>query len=356
MRVLRSRLLAAAQEEAAAAASDARRSQVRTVDRSERVRTYNFAENRISDHRVGFKAYNLDQVLDGALDDVIDALTRADVEALLGRRVVTGPARPVTAALAEPLPAPGRWRCVAPGGRRVAPRALPRRPRARGCGLWTAWQPRTKPCSGTSSRGAPPVNRCSTSSDMLPFRHLEVAVGPGVFVPRPETELLVDEVLDKLRASAEPVVVDLCAGSGAIALSIAQELAGSRVYAVKRTTPRSPGCGATPRAPRSRRLRPTSPTQHCSRTCAAASTRSSSNPPYLPASTPVEPEVHADPAVAVFAAADGMAVIAAVVARAAELLKAGGLLVIEHDETQGDAVPALLDGTVTRAMSPTATI
>ena len=60
---------------------------MRTVDRSERVRTYNFPENRISDHRVGFKAYNLDQVLDGALDDVIDALTRADTEALLPARV-----------------------------------------------------------------------------------------------------------------------------------------------------------------------------------------------------------------------------------------------------------------------------
>jgi peptide chain release factor 1 len=83
MRVLRARLLAAAQEEADAAASDARRSQVRTVDRSERVRTYNFPENRISDHRVGFKAYNLDQVLDGALDDVIAALQHADTEALL---------------------------------------------------------------------------------------------------------------------------------------------------------------------------------------------------------------------------------------------------------------------------------
>jgi peptide chain release factor 1 len=83
MRVLRARLLAAAQDAADSAASDARRSQVRTVDRSERVRTYNFAENRISDHRVGFKAYNLDQVLDGALDDVIDALTRADTEAML---------------------------------------------------------------------------------------------------------------------------------------------------------------------------------------------------------------------------------------------------------------------------------
>ena len=78
LRVLRSRLLAQAQEEADKQAATARRSQVRTVDRSERVRTYNFPENRISDHRVGFKAYNLDQVLDGALDDVIDALIRAD--------------------------------------------------------------------------------------------------------------------------------------------------------------------------------------------------------------------------------------------------------------------------------------
>jgi len=83
LRVLRARLLAQAQEAAEQEASDARRSQVRTVDRSERVRTYNFAENRIADHRVNFKAYNLDQVLDGALDDVINALTRADVEAAL---------------------------------------------------------------------------------------------------------------------------------------------------------------------------------------------------------------------------------------------------------------------------------
>jgi len=84
LRVLRARLLAAAREEAAAAASDQRRSQVRTVDRSERVRTYNFPENRISDHRVGYKAHNLDQVLDGNLDDVIAALQKADTEALLG--------------------------------------------------------------------------------------------------------------------------------------------------------------------------------------------------------------------------------------------------------------------------------
>ncbi len=83
LRILRARLLAAAQEAADAAASAERRSQVRTVDRSERVRTYNFAENRIADHRVNFKAYNLDQVLDGDLDAVIQALVDADIAARL---------------------------------------------------------------------------------------------------------------------------------------------------------------------------------------------------------------------------------------------------------------------------------
>jgi peptide chain release factor 1 len=84
MRILRSRVLAAAQEEADAAASAERKSQIRTVDRSERIRTYNFPENRISDHRVNYKAYNLDQVLDGDLDGVVEALVSADTAARLG--------------------------------------------------------------------------------------------------------------------------------------------------------------------------------------------------------------------------------------------------------------------------------
>ncbi|MCK2244937.1 MULTISPECIES: peptide chain release factor 1 [unclassified Crossiella] len=78
MAVLQNRLVALAEEEAARKASADRRSQVRTVDRSERVRTYNFPENRISDHRVNYKAYNLDQVLDGELTGVLDALSAAD--------------------------------------------------------------------------------------------------------------------------------------------------------------------------------------------------------------------------------------------------------------------------------------
>ncbi|MGH3865738.1 MAG: peptide chain release factor 1 [Pseudonocardiaceae bacterium] len=78
--VLRARLQALAEEKAQQEASEQRRSQVRTVDRSERVRTYNFAENRIADHRVNYKAYNLDAVLDGDLDGVLDALVEADRE------------------------------------------------------------------------------------------------------------------------------------------------------------------------------------------------------------------------------------------------------------------------------------
>ena len=83
LRILRARLLSAAQEQADAEASAARRSQVRTVDRSERIRTYNYPENRISDHRTGYKSYNLDQVLDGDLGPVLDSCAAADTAARL---------------------------------------------------------------------------------------------------------------------------------------------------------------------------------------------------------------------------------------------------------------------------------
>ncbi|MGZ4611693.1 MAG: peptide chain release factor-like protein, partial [Kineosporiaceae bacterium] len=83
LRILRARLHAMAVEEAHAAAAQTRRSQVRTVDRSERIRTYNFPENRVADHRTGYKAYNLDQVLDGDLEPVIQSAVQADEAARL---------------------------------------------------------------------------------------------------------------------------------------------------------------------------------------------------------------------------------------------------------------------------------
>jgi peptide chain release factor 1 len=83
MRMLRAKLAQLAEDEAAAAASDARKAQVRTVDRSERIRTYNFPQNRISDHRIGYTAYNLDLVMAGDMDGVLDALAEADRAARL---------------------------------------------------------------------------------------------------------------------------------------------------------------------------------------------------------------------------------------------------------------------------------
>ena len=83
MRVLRARLHQIALDEKAAADAEARAGQVRTVDRSERIRTYNFPENRIADHRTGYKAHNLDTVLDGDLDAVIDSAVEADEAARL---------------------------------------------------------------------------------------------------------------------------------------------------------------------------------------------------------------------------------------------------------------------------------
>ena len=83
MRVLRARILARQQEERDAVASDARKSQIRGMDRSERIRTYNFPENRIADHRTGYKAYNLDTVMNGALGPVVESCIQADEEARL---------------------------------------------------------------------------------------------------------------------------------------------------------------------------------------------------------------------------------------------------------------------------------
>jgi peptide chain release factor 1 len=83
LRILRARLVALEEERAAAEASQSRKAQVRTVDRSERIRTYNFPENRLADHRTGFKSYNLDQVLDGELEAVVQSCVDADMAARL---------------------------------------------------------------------------------------------------------------------------------------------------------------------------------------------------------------------------------------------------------------------------------
>nr|WP_245922837.1 peptide chain release factor N(5)-glutamine methyltransferase [Actinoplanes atraurantiacus] len=174
------------------------------------------------------------------------------------------------------------------------------------------------------------------------FRHVELSVGDGVFVPRPETELLAGWGIERTEPGA--TVVDLCSGSGAIAISVADESRAARVVAVERS-PVALGylrrnAAAFPAVEVVEgdvtdpsllyELRGAVDVLLC-------------NPPYVPEGTPVPPEVaDHDPAEAVFGGADGLTVIREVVLRAAGLLKPGGVVGIEHDDVHGSAVPELL--------------
>jgi release factor glutamine methyltransferase len=182
------------------------------------------------------------------------------------------------------------------------------------------------------------------------FRHLELAVGPGAFVPRPETELLAGWGIDAAAtAGGRPVVVDLCSGTGAIALAVAHELPSARVTAVERS---AAALGWLRRNAAERAAAGDPPIDVLPGDVTDPDVLSSlagtvdvvlCNPPYVPDGTPVPDEVGAhDPAEAVFGGADGLAVIGPVVALAAALLRPGGVVGIEHDDGQARAVPDLL--------------
>jgi release factor glutamine methyltransferase len=174
------------------------------------------------------------------------------------------------------------------------------------------------------------------------FRHVELAVGDGVFVPRPETELLAGWGVERTGAGA--VVVDLCSGSGAIAVAIADETRAGRVIAVERSAAALPW------------LRRNASAYPMIEVVAGDVTDSDllselhgavdvllCNPPYVPDGTAVPPEVaEHDPAEAVFGGGDGLAVIRPVIELAAVLLRPGGALGVEHDDVHGEAVPELL--------------
>jgi release factor glutamine methyltransferase len=155
--------------------------------------------------------------------------------------------------------------------------------------------------------------------------------------------LLVDAVRPHL--GANPTVVDLCSGSGALALAVADEVPGARVYAVERSAPalawlRRNASGTEVAVVEGDVADPTLLAPLHGRVDAVLS-----NPPYVPTATAVAPEVRADPDEAVFAGADGLAVIPDVIARAAQLLRPGGRFAMEHDDSHGEAVPARLRAT-----------
>lgn len=217
------------------------------------------------------------------------------------------------------------------------------------------------------------------------FRSLELTVGPGTFVPRPETETLVDLALAALdggapaadatllaapaivdpavpvrgatataTASAPKLVVDLCTGSGAIALAIATERPGTRVVAVERSE-----IAVRTARHNAARLAPSVQVVHADATADPATVPHLapllgrvdvvvSNPPYIPPGMlPIDPEVaDHDPPMALYGGgADGLAIPLAVAATAHRLLAPGGLLVMEHADAQGESLPAALRAT-----------
>ncbi|MET9022913.1 peptide chain release factor N(5)-glutamine methyltransferase [Actinopolymorpha sp. NPDC004070] len=184
-----------------------------------------------------------------------------------------------------------------------------------------------------------------------PFRHLELLVGPGVFVPRPETEVVVDWAIGALAGLARglgeaPLVVDLCTGSGAIAGSIAGEVPGARVYAVE--------LDPDAHAWAERNLAGTDVTLVRGDAATAFPDLDGTvdlviaNPPYIPleAYESVEREVRDhDPALALWSGPDGLDAIRMVERTAARLLRPGGVAVVEHADVQGETAPAVFAGT-----------
>lgn len=193
---------------------------------------------------------------------------------------------------------------------------------------------------------------------VAPFRALELAVGPGVFVPRPETETVAQLAIDALLAvaSSEPVAVDLGTGSGAIALSIATEVPHARVVAVERSPE------AFDWARRNAERVGAANARIVLGDLAAALPELDgvvdlvvSNPPYIPEDAiPRDPEVRLfDPAPALYGGPDGLDVVRAISRRARGLLRSGGTLVLEHGELQGAEIRALLTADGWRAAATT---
>jgi release factor glutamine methyltransferase len=173
------------------------------------------------------------------------------------------------------------------------------------------------------------------------FRHIEVAVGPGVFIPRPETEVTAGAAISFARVLDRPVVVDLYAGSGAIALSVVDEVPGAVIHAVESDDSavewlRRNVAGSTVTAHQG-------DVDGCLPGLSGRVDVVVANPPYIPVGAQIrDPEVAThDPAPALWSGSDGLDAIRVLEANAARLLRPGGLVVAEHADAQAVAAPAI---------------
>ena len=191
---------------------------------------------------------------------------------------------------------------------------------------------------------------------LAPFRTLELAVGPGVFVPRPETEQVAQLAIDHLRSLPveEPYAVDLGSGSGAIAIAMAVEVPHARVWGVENSPAAFPWTRRNARASGAANL--SLVFGDLAEALPGLDGRFDvviSNPPYVPSGElPRDPEVRLfDPEHALYGGVDGLDVVRRLSATARRLLRPGGLLVIEHAETQSPGIRALLEAEGWRAVA-----
>lgn len=176
------------------------------------------------------------------------------------------------------------------------------------------------------------------------FRNLTLKVGKGVFVPRPETELLASLAIDAAKEFTNPVVIDLCAGSGALGIAIATELPSATVFAVEKSE------DAFKYAEENyKKLAPNATVILGDAADAFQELNGKaqvlvSNPPYIPAGmVPIYPEVALhDPALALYSGDDGLDLIRVISKRGQELLVPGGTIALEHADMQSEAVVQLL--------------
>lgn len=229
-----------------------------------------------------------------------------------------------------------------------------------GCAVPAAANHRFRELVAARARRIPTQHLTGTAH----FRYLTLQVGPGVFVPRPETELLVDEVAAHVAGAGRALVVDLCTGSGAIALSVASELRGVRVVGVEADPAALAYAQRNALAARdavvatgsqlavfggdaTRIAEPGAGLWHVRGLVDVVV----ANPPYIPdAAVPRDPEVRDhDPQRALYGGPDGLDIVRPLAQQAALLLRPGGLLIIEHADSQGDdagagGVPGVLRG------------
>ncbi|GAB88488.1 peptide chain release factor N(5)-glutamine methyltransferase [Gordonia rhizosphera] len=199
-------------------------------------------------------------------------------------------------------------------------------------------------------------------SRRIPLQHIigtahfgpaELTVGPGVFIPRPETEFLLEWAAAQSSSLHRPAVVDLCSGSGALAIAVALMVPTARVHAVEK----SPAALEWLRRNVSRAGAEVASriTVHAGDVTDLEQMRALlpvgavdvvvANPPYVPSAADVAPEVYHDPSDAVFGGADGMTVIGPMLAVIAELLRPGGVMGLEHDDSTAAQVMAAVDST-----------